>query len=136
MLDSESPLHLYVRDNFSLSHSFADSVNYKGTYYSNDNHHSVLIHSEDKTRFEVGVIQKIVIANEKEEDQQIIIIYLETTMQHIPSLNLYRVTVGSDFSHITMSELADFYPLYLYPGKTTIKEPHLYISIRTSPYLK
>ena len=133
IVNSFSPLHAYIVDNFSLSDSFVDSINYKGIYYCNKANHSVLMYSEEQTSFEVGVIEKIIIKNIPGKDSQILLVYKKTKIQRIPKMGLYKVTTENALSHIDINVLANYYPLYLYAIEDT---SDLYFSLRTSPYLK
>ena len=73
-----SSLHSYINENFSLSNSFVDSINYKGIHYSNVANHSILLYSEKEKNFGVGIIKKIVIKEFDSEEGRFVFIDTET----------------------------------------------------------
>ena len=136
VVNHSSPLHIYINENFSLSNSFVDSINYKGIHYSNVANHSILLYSEKEKNFGVGIIKKIVIKNVHGNNQQIFIVYQKTILEGISTMGLYSVKLENIFCHIPINELANHYPLYLYTLCNSSKDPTLYLSLRTMPYLK
>ena len=53
IVNSFSPLHAYIQDNFAPSDTSADSINYKEICYCNEANYIALIYSEEETPFEV-----------------------------------------------------------------------------------
>ena len=68
-----SPLHNYVTKHFPLDQNcYVELVNYKGTLYTVHNNHSILLYAEDKKKFFVGMIRKIVIQTTDEGEQRVL----------------------------------------------------------------
>ena len=133
VLDIDCPLQHYITTNFSaITNIFADTIEFKGTCYSIFNYHSILMTGEDD--FEVGIIKKIVICS-KEAKYKITIIFQKATKTYLPQLGLYQVLPCDEISHICISKLANYYPVYLYSIKKSYNFPELYLTLRTSPLI-
>ena len=124
----------YMRKKFPLSsHTFADSITYKGTYCS-ENYNPILIYTEGKKNFEVGVIRKFVVL--KESNTQVQIVYEKTEIEPMTEFGLHSVLLTNEISHIDFKGLASFYPLYLFKLNSKKGTSELYLSLHTVLYLQ
>ena len=126
----------YIAIHFSQTNNiFADTIEYKKIYYSAYNHHSVVLHNEEGTDFEMGIIRKIMINHNGKDKEKITIIYQRTVKDKIDKLGIYKVSTSDEFNHICITKLAHYYPIYLYCKQKSGKLPELYLTLRTSPLL-
>ena len=134
---SNQDLMSYIENNFpSCNGHFADTITYRGTLYSNQNHQTVLIYNEDKSSFEIGLIHKILVRNVSESNKEIILIHQKYEKNFCPEFGIYRVKPTETFSHTCITQIADYYPLYLLEVDSfTNNVSELYLSLRQSPLL-
>ena len=135
---SNQDLMSYVENNFSSCNGhFADTITYRGTLYSNQNHQTVLYYNKDKSSFEIGLIHKIFVRNISESNQEILLIHQKYEKNFCSQFGIYRAKPTKIFSHTCITQIADFYPLYLFQvDSSTNNVPELYLSLRQSPLIE
>ena len=111
----------------------ADDITYKGTKYSNQSNHSVLLHQQNQTEFGVGVIRKIIIPNNESFNTVVpLVVYQETEKQVVENLGVYQIEMKDSFSFVSIEALAHYFPLYLFQTENT---EDLFLTLKCQPYL-
>ena len=126
----------YISKYFSPSaNAFADNITYKGTNYTTKNHHCVLLHTEGRKNFEIGVIRKFIFSSQFEDERDILIVYEKTNMKGKEDFGLYSVNLVNELSHVNIKDLACYFPIYLFSLNNVKGVPKLYMSLKTMPFL-
>ena len=127
----------YIHKHFSPSgNTFADDITYKGTNYTTKNYHCVLLHTKGRKEFEIGVIRKFIFSGDFGKDRDILIIYEKTKMKLMEDFGIYNVDLSNEFYHVNIKTLANYVPIHLFSVKSFTEAPKLYMSLKTTPYLK
>ena len=111
----------------------ADNVTFKGTFYCNTSHHSVLVHEDFKKDFEAGLIKQLLVPKGMDFSRvEPLVVYQKTVKIFLPRYGVYKVTLKEDYYHESFDKLAHYFPLYLFKPKN---KECLYLSLKCKPLL-
>ena len=128
-LEPDDSVTNYMKGVWEDSSSFthANRICYKGIDYSNQNHQVVLVHIKDKKEFSVGVIRQLLTMSDGEPT----VVFEETDTKLVPNLDVYEVTMKGKLGHAKISDLAHYYPRFLYETRNKFL-----MTLMCMPYLK
>ena len=98
-----------VEQGLKSSFTAAKEITFKGTNYTTENFHSVLLYNTLQTDFTVGIVKKILVPTKKNSGEPIIV-FQSTEKQFEDDFGVYNIKMLSEFDGKVLSKAFTCFP--------------------------